>query len=78
VPDAIQVSDVVRERLEGRFVFEPRGVMDLKGIGPTHTWLLRARRAGPGIRAGRGKAAARRDRREIGEEAPVSGAEGSP
>jgi class 3 adenylate cyclase len=40
-PSRIQVSDAVRERLEGRFDFESRGVLDLKGVGPTRTWFLR-------------------------------------
>jgi adenylate cyclase len=45
VPDAIQVTDTVRRRLADRFEFEPRGLVDLKGMGPTHTWFLRGRRA---------------------------------
>ncbi len=45
VPDRIQVTDVVQERLADRFVFEPRGTVDLKGMGPTHTWFLRGRKA---------------------------------
>ncbi len=45
-PDSIQVSDVVQERLADRFAFESRGLIDLKGMGPTHTWFLRGRKAG--------------------------------
>jgi class 3 adenylate cyclase len=44
LPDRIQVTDVVKERLADRFVFEPRGTVDLKGMGPTHTWFLRGRK----------------------------------
>ena len=42
--ERIQVTDVVRERLADRFVFEPRGTIDLKGKGPTPTWFLRGRK----------------------------------
>ena len=44
-PDRIQVSDTVQERLADRFEFEPRGLIDLKGKGPTQTWFLRGRKA---------------------------------
>ena len=44
VPDRIQVTDVVQERLADRFVFEPRGTVELKGMGPTRTWFLRGRK----------------------------------
>ena len=44
LPDHIQVTDSVQQRLANRFVFEPRGANDLKGMGPTNTWFLRGRK----------------------------------
>ncbi len=44
VPEHIQVTDVVQQRLADRFVFEPRGSVDLKGVGLTSTWFLRGRK----------------------------------
>ncbi len=41
-PGRIHVSDTVFERLHGRFVFEPRGVIELKGRGPMQTYFLNA------------------------------------
>jgi class 3 adenylate cyclase len=46
LPERIQVTDAVQRRLEDRFEFEPRGVVELKGMGPTHTWFLSGRRNG--------------------------------
>jgi class 3 adenylate cyclase len=43
VPDRIQVTAPVRERLDGRFLFEERGVIDVKGKGPMPTWFLLGR-----------------------------------
>lgn len=40
VPGRIQVSPSTHRLLEGRFVMEPRGVVDIKGKGPTDTWFL--------------------------------------
>jgi class 3 adenylate cyclase len=40
IPGRIQVTHAVRERLEGRFQFEPRGLVDVKGKGPLPTWFL--------------------------------------
>ena len=40
VPGRIQVSHAVRERLEGLFRFESRGLIDVKGKGPTPTYFL--------------------------------------
>ena len=40
VPGRIQVTQAVKERLDGRFVLEPRGLIDVKGKGPTPTWFL--------------------------------------
>ncbi len=45
VPERIQVTDVVQQRLADRFVFEPRGTVELKGMGPTRTWFLQRRKA---------------------------------
>jgi class 3 adenylate cyclase len=39
-PGRVQVTHAVRERLEGQFRFEPRGLVDIKGKGPTPTWFL--------------------------------------
>ncbi len=36
----VQVTDETRALLAGSFLFEERGVVDLKGKGPTHTWWL--------------------------------------
>jgi class 3 adenylate cyclase len=41
LPDLIQVTETVRDRLADRFEFEPRGLVELKGMGPTPTWFLR-------------------------------------
>ncbi|MCI0582280.1 MAG: adenylate/guanylate cyclase domain-containing protein, partial [Chloroflexi bacterium] len=40
VPDAIQVTESVCERLHGRYLLEPRGTIEVKGKGPMPTWLL--------------------------------------
>ena len=42
-PGRIQVTQAVKERLEGRFLLEPRGLIDVKGKGPTPAWYLVAR-----------------------------------
>jgi adenylate cyclase len=51
LPGKIQVSCAVREALGEGFVFEPRGPIEVKGIGRLETWLLKAERAaeGPGV-----------------------------
>jgi class 3 adenylate cyclase len=41
VPDAIQVTRSVYAALEGRFPFEPRGAIEVKGKGAVETWVLR-------------------------------------
>jgi class 3 adenylate cyclase len=43
VPGRVQVTHAVMERLMGAFTFEPRGLVDIKGKGPTPTWFLTAR-----------------------------------
>ncbi|MEX1170144.1 MAG: adenylate/guanylate cyclase domain-containing protein [Chloroflexota bacterium] len=40
VPGRIQVTGAIEQRLRSRFRFEPRGVVDVKGKGPTPTWFL--------------------------------------
>ena len=44
VAGRIQVSDAVRSELEGRFVFEPRGPIEVKGVGEMETWFLVGRK----------------------------------
>jgi class 3 adenylate cyclase len=45
-PGTIQISDQVAHRLQGVFELTSLGSVDLKGKGPTRTWLL-AGRSGP-------------------------------
>jgi class 3 adenylate cyclase len=45
VPGRVQVTHAVMERLIGTFDFEARGLIDVKGKGPTPTYLLVANRA---------------------------------
>lgn len=40
VPGRVQVTERVRDRLSDRYVFEPRGTVDVKGKGPMRTWFL--------------------------------------
>ncbi|AHK46791.1 putative adenylate/guanylate cyclase (plasmid) [Ensifer adhaerens OV14] len=41
VPDAVQVTRPVYEKLKDHFVFEPRGPIEVKGKGKVEAWLLR-------------------------------------
>jgi class 3 adenylate cyclase len=41
VPDGIQVTRPVYEKLKDEFVFEPRGLIEVKGKGRVEAWLLR-------------------------------------
>ena len=41
VPDGIQVTRPVYEKLKDEFVFEPRGFIEVKGKGSVEAWLLR-------------------------------------
>lgn len=41
IPDSIQVTRAVYEKLKGQFAFEPRGAIDVKGRGSVETWVLR-------------------------------------
>lgn len=43
MPGRIHVSEVVRQRLAGRYVFESRGLVELKGRGPMNTFFLTPR-----------------------------------
>jgi class 3 adenylate cyclase len=45
VPGRVQVTGAVMERLQGTFELEPRGLIDVKGKGPTPTWFLAALQA---------------------------------
>jgi class 3 adenylate cyclase len=45
LPDAIQVTESTYHQLRHAFAFEQRGVIDVKGKGPTQTYLLDGRRA---------------------------------
>lgn len=47
LPGEIQVTADVRDALDHAFVFEPRGPIEVKGIGIVETWLLKEER-GPG------------------------------
>jgi class 3 adenylate cyclase len=52
VPGRIQVTYQVMDRLRGSFVLEERGLIDVKGKGPTPTWFLDGRiAAGPATSA---------------------------
>ncbi len=46
LPGRIQVTAATRERLAGRYTFEPRGPIEVKGRGQVETWFLTGRRAG--------------------------------
>jgi adenylate cyclase len=39
-PGRIQVSDAFRSVVEPAFCFNERGIIDIRGIGPTRTWFL--------------------------------------
>ncbi len=41
LPGEVHVSKAVRKALDGRFHFEPRGRVDIKGVGSLETWLLK-------------------------------------
>jgi adenylate cyclase len=47
VPDCIHVSEAFRAATDGAFVFEERGMTDIKSIGPAKTFFLRARTQAP-------------------------------
>jgi len=41
IPDTVQVTRPVYEKLKDHFVFEPRGAIEVKGKGKVEAWLLR-------------------------------------
>jgi class 3 adenylate cyclase len=43
IPNRIQVTEPVFRKLDGRYRFEPRGVIDVKGKGPMATWFVLGR-----------------------------------
>jgi class 3 adenylate cyclase len=45
LPDRIQVSAIVVERLGDRFAFEPRGTTEIKGVGAMETFFLTGRKS---------------------------------
>ena len=40
VPGRVQVTTAVAERLRGSYALESRGLIEVKGKGPTPAWLL--------------------------------------
>ena len=44
VPGRMQVTESTRARLRDAFEFEPRGTIDVKGLGPTATYFVTGRR----------------------------------
>lgn len=44
LPDCIQVTAATWERLRNQYVFEQRGMVEVKGIGQVATYLLKARK----------------------------------
>ena len=42
IPDVVQVTRPVFERLHDRYSFEARGSVEVKGKGQVEAWLLRA------------------------------------
>jgi class 3 adenylate cyclase len=45
VPGRLQVTRETRDRLDGEFELERRGIVEVKGKGPIETWFLVGRRA---------------------------------
>ena len=41
IPDSVQVTRSIYERLKDSFTFEPRGVIEVRGKGGVEAWLLR-------------------------------------
>ena len=46
IPGRVQVTHAIAERLRGQFELEERGLIEVKGKGPTPTYFLVGRRAG--------------------------------
>ena len=51
VAGRIQVTDATRQRLNGAFLLEERGVIPVKNRGMVHTWFLNGRNGSLGISA---------------------------
>jgi guanylate cyclase len=47
VPGRIQIGPDTKEALDGKFVLEPRGTVEVKGRGPMETWFLVKEGSGP-------------------------------
>jgi class 3 adenylate cyclase len=58
LPGRIHVTRDVRDRLRGRFTFEPRGLVDVRGKGPMPTYFLLGRGAGRARKTGSGRSLA--------------------
>ncbi len=41
IPDGVQVTRSVYEKLKDEFAFEARGTIEVKGKGSVEAWLLR-------------------------------------
>jgi class 3 adenylate cyclase len=41
IPDTIQVTRAVYDKLKDEFEFEPRGAIEVKGKGSVEAWLLK-------------------------------------
>ncbi len=52
VPGAIQVSESVYQKLRGKYPFEERGPIEVKGKGKLSTWILREESVRPETSAG--------------------------
>jgi Adenylate and Guanylate cyclase catalytic domain len=55
LPDRIHVTKGVHDRLRDRYVFEPRGIIEVKGKGPMETYFLLGRRLENPTSAGDGR-----------------------
>jgi adenylate cyclase len=44
LPGRILICPICREALEGKFEFQPRGMIEVKGVGAQETWYLGARK----------------------------------
>lgn len=52
LPGRIQVTATTRQRLADRYLFEPRGPIEVKGMGRVNTWFLTGRRVRSLLQAG--------------------------
>jgi len=75
-PGRIQVTQAVKDRLEGRFRLESRGLIEVKGKGPTPAWYLLARERSQG--EARARPASSRGARGAGREHPAAGSSTGP